>query len=188
MGSALGGLIFLIFALITLVNLGRLVYRLVKRKPALRLVTFLAGMWALYAVAIIISGVFSSERLIPLGSIQCFDDWCASVVKATSEGATIVLEVRVINKARRVTQTPDHPKLTIIDTAGSEYMPTEISPRPLDSKLEVGETFITNARFKIKDGQKASKALLVEGTGPPSIGDQNSFLHKKTYFDLKPGI
>lgn len=187
MGDSLGGLAFLLLVALTLILCGALVYRAGKHRPLWRIGAVLSGAWVLYAAIIAATGLSSAERLISLGSIECFDDWCASVTRATTVGTIVTLDVRIMNEAKRAAQTPDHPKLVLIESTGAAHLPVAETPPALDSRVKAGETFATQLRFKIGRGAVATRALLTEGSGPPLIGDQNAFLHKKTYFELISG-
>jgi hypothetical protein len=182
MDDSLGGLVFLLLVVLTLTLCGVLVYRAVRHRWLWQAGASLIGIWVLYAVAIVVTGTLSTDHLISLGSVECFDDWCASVVSATTSGTIVTLTVRVMNEAKRAAQSPDHPKLVLVDSSGADYLPTAETPRSLDSRVEAGESFTTELRFEIRRGAVATKALLTEGSGPPLIGDQNAFFHKKTYF------
>ena len=184
MGDGIGGLVFLLLVALTLTLCGVLAHRALKHRSLWQVGASLIGAWVFYAAVIAVTGILSADHLISLGSIECFDDWCAGVTNATTSGTVVTLDVLVINEARRTAQTPDHPKLVLIDSTGAEHLPTEEIPRPLDSRVEAGEIFTTQLRFEIGSGVVAPRALLTEGSGPPLIGDQNAFLHKKTYFRL----
>lgn len=188
MGDGAGGLAFLLLAFVSLVLFGILIFRAFGRTSVRWAAVSLICIWGLYASAIAVTGVASVERQTPLGSVECFDDWCASVTKTTALGNVVTLDVQVMNEAQRAAQTPDHPRLVLIDSTALSHPPTGQTPRPLTSRLEPGETFSTQLRFDISPGSLATKALLTEGSGPPLIGDQNTILHKKTFVNLQaPG-
>lgn len=185
MSNSLGSLFLLLLIFATLCFLVILVYRIIYRKKFARIPLGLVGIWILYAILLLTVSVFSKEHLIPLGSTQCFDDWCASVLDVSVEATSTTFKVHVASEARRVAQTPDHPVLQLIDSAGNIYAPSTTSPRVLNSSLNAGESFDTNITFTLPIGAIPEKVLLTEGSGPPLIGDQNSYLHKKMYFYLK---
>ncbi len=118
-------LLFLLTVLTLLVLLIRMLIKLTRRK-------IIKG--ALIAMGLIIVGygltwtVFKlSQKLlpIPLGTQVCFDDWCATVVKAERQTAgdstVIVLHIEMFNNARGISQKPSEPRIHILDTTGKAW-------------------------------------------------------------------
>ena len=200
MANPLGELAFLLWLLtvlgLMLVTLARLMTRRAVRSS---MAGVLAAVLA-YPLGLLISGLTSTERDLPMGSTQCFDDWCASVagvqVLQGADTRHVVLQLRVSNEAARAEFAPDHPRLLLITSTNSEYAPVRAegpalslglgSYPPLDQRLAAGESFETRLLFEIPADERPLKALVTEGTGPPIIGSGNSPWHARTYI-LLPG-
>src|SRR5579884_2084564 len=103
-------------AIITVVNLARGAAFL----PALRP---LALMLLFYVSLMVIGSATSRERRVPLGTILCFGDWCATVDNIKNAAAVpsqrsrvVTAGVRVTSIAKRVTQHGSGPTVYLIDT------------------------------------------------------------------------
>ncbi len=147
--SFLGGLVFLLLVALTLMLSGVLAYRALRHRSLWRVGASLIGMWVFYAAAIAVAGTLSTDRVISLGSIECFDDWCASVTSVTTSGTVVTLDVRVVNEAKRAAQAPDHPQLVLIDSTGSEYRPAVETPRSPDQSGG-GRSLMANAPDRLE--------------------------------------
>jgi len=203
MGDSLGGLLFILFILVFAILCLRFVYLAIKRRQIKMTLVTLVGVVTLYVVAILAVSLLSKDRFIQLGSQECFDDWCAIVTSSTqtaaigdvtAQGKFVIVSVKVINEARGTAQAPDHPQIVLVDSTHTTYFPSSsgqaalasaegVQP-PLGQRLQSGESFATNTVFDVPTDAQQMKALVTEGSGPPMIGDQNSWLHKKTYFQL----
>jgi hypothetical protein len=83
--------------------------------------------------------------------------------------------------------TPSPREVRVIDSNGREYVPASTEGTPLMTPLKPGDSYTTELEFNVP--KDASGLRLLINTRPQwpdhlVIGDENSWLHKKTYFAL----
>lgn len=95
------------------------------------------------------------------------------------------------NRPKDAPLTPSPREVRLIDSAGREYLPLATQGTPLLTPLKPADSYTTQLEFQLpKDAPKDATGLrLLLNTTPgwPDhvvIGDENSWLHKKTYFAL----
>lgn len=82
---------------------------------------------------------------------------------------------------------PSPREVRLIDSAGQEYAPISSSGTPLMTSLRPGESYTTQLEFRIPKDASGLRLLLNTAPAWPDhlvIGDENSWMHKKTYFAL----
>lgn len=83
--------------------------------------------------------------------------------------------------------TPSPREIRLIDTAGHQYAPARIAGTPLLTPLTPADSYSTELEFDLPPGAMPARLLLQTTPQWPDhlvIGDENSFLHAKTYFAL----
>jgi len=83
--------------------------------------------------------------------------------------------------------TPSPREVRVIDSAGREYTPISSTGTSLMTPLKPADSYTTELEFRIPKDAGGLRLLLNTIPGWPDhlvIGDENSFLHKKTYFAL----
>lgn len=90
-------------------------------------------------------------------------------------------------RPRDVPLTPSPREVRVIDSLGHAYEPVSTKGASLMTPLRPGESYTTELNFRLPKG--ASELRLLINTVPAwpdrlVIGDENSWLHKKTYFAL----
>jgi hypothetical protein len=83
--------------------------------------------------------------------------------------------------------TPSPREVHLIDSAGREYAPISTQGTPLLTPLKPADSYTTQLEFQIPKDATGSRLLLSTAPAWPDhlvIGDENSWLHKKTYFAL----
>jgi len=83
--------------------------------------------------------------------------------------------------------TPSPREVRLVDAAGHEHAPVAIEGTPLLTPLKPGDSYTTGLAFDVGKGATGLRLLLNTTPGWPDhivIGDENSWLHKKTYFGL----
>jgi hypothetical protein len=83
--------------------------------------------------------------------------------------------------------TPSPREVRLIDSRGQEYAPVSSSGTSLMTPLRPAESYTTRLEFRVP--KDASELRLLLNTAPAwpdhlVIGDENSWMHKKTYFAL----
>jgi hypothetical protein len=83
--------------------------------------------------------------------------------------------------------TPSPRTVQLIDNDGGRIAPESASGADLMTPLIPGESYETQFRFRVPDNARGLKLLVNTTPQWPDhivIGDENSWLHKKTYFRL----
>ncbi|MGA3172697.1 MAG: hypothetical protein ABSE62_16975 [Chthoniobacteraceae bacterium] len=83
--------------------------------------------------------------------------------------------------------TPSPREVRLIDAAGHEYAPISIAGAPLSTPLKPADSYSTQLEFNIPPGATSLKLLINTVPAWPDrlvIGDENSWLHRKTYLAL----
>jgi hypothetical protein len=83
--------------------------------------------------------------------------------------------------------TPSPRQLQLVDAAGHHYNPVEVSGTSLLTPLIPGQSYTTDLVFHAPKDARDLRLLLNTTPAWPDhlvIGDENSWLHKKTYFAL----
>jgi len=81
---------------------------------------------------------------------------------------------------------PDQRDVRMVDVHGRQYDLRSSSGTPLTTPIKPGDSYTTTLQFDIPPSASGLR-LLITSPGSPSqllIGDENSWLHKKTYFAL----
>jgi hypothetical protein len=160
-----------------------------------RLASIAIALIAAYAVALLAVSFSSREHLVDTTYAKKFCaadcDLSLSVAKAEHRGDTWTLGVKVQSSAARVTMTPSSPQAILIDEYGREYAGSdELDKAPFARPVGPGESYIKTLVFHVPDPVKSPRLLLREGGWPERfvIGDENSFLHKKTLILLRDRV
>jgi len=91
------------------------------------------------------------------------------------------------NRPKEAPLTPSPREIRLVDSTGHEYAPVATTGTPLLTPLKPADSYTTQLEFNIP--QESSRLRLLINTAPQwpdklVIGDENSWLHKKTYFAL----
>ncbi len=115
-----------------------------------------------------------------------------------SAGATHYL-VTIRTRFDETTTSPSRPKdalltpsprtVFLVDANGHQYQPTASEGTPLQTPLKPSDSYTTQLAFEVPPDAniKDLRLLIITTPGWPDrvvIGDENSFLHHKTYFAL----
>jgi hypothetical protein len=91
------------------------------------------------------------------------------------------------SRPKDATLTPSPRDVRLLDDAGREYAPVAIEGTPLLTPLRPADSYTTQLEFDVPKEATVLRLLLNTTPGWPDhvvIGDENSWLHKKTYFAL----
>jgi hypothetical protein len=83
--------------------------------------------------------------------------------------------------------TPSPREVRLIDAAGRQYSPISTEGTPLSMSLKPAESYTTKLEFTLPPNATGLRLLINTIPQWPDkfvIGDENSWLHKKTYFTL----
>lgn len=124
-----------------------------------------------------------------------------SVANATTKTTTDATEYYVALRTRfdETTTSADRPKdalllpsprqVHLIDASGHEFAPASTDGTSLMTPLKPGDSYKTELEFRVPKDTHGLRLLLNTIPGWPDrlvIGDENSWLHGKTYFALEP--
>ncbi|HKP30332.1 MAG TPA: hypothetical protein VJU15_13050 [Gemmatimonadales bacterium] len=165
-----------------------------------RWVAVLAGLGALYFVALLAVSLSSRTKLLPPGEPLEFcgaylDCHLSAAVSGTEllpgPGGGLVYRVKVkfVNSARRATLSVQQPSVVLIADGAVRIDPLATPPLlelPPGSSLEVDFVFPTlkplvHPRLHVSEGNKIARF-----TEKLLIGDTDSFLHKPVLLAVKP--
>jgi hypothetical protein len=91
------------------------------------------------------------------------------------------------NRPKDAPLTPSAREARLIDSAGREYAPISTAGTPLLTPLKPADAYTTQLEFNIPKDVTGLRLLINTIPQWPDkivIGDENSWLHKKTYFAL----
>lgn len=175
-------LYFLASILTILVLGGRIVIKLIRKRPISKtikiLLTVVLTYILIWAIFYFKSGLSSNN----FGQDVCFDDWCATVlsydktdriVDQNPAGQFIVLTIKMTNMAKGIAQKPSEPRVHIIDDKGHSWGTSSVGQDAfeklqghqisLDQRLELNQSLETKLVFDIPKTATNLKAIIEEG-------------------------
>jgi hypothetical protein len=160
-------LLFLLVVIAVLVLLLRMLLRVLGRKPIVPSLKLLFIILSSYGFLWILAFAAQKDTIVPNATDVCFDDWCATVLKAEraaklgplmASGNFYILHVRMSNHARGIAQQPSEPRIHILDKQGHIWSFSPEGQKALEKE--------TQLVFDIPAGTQGLVALIEEG---PSI-------------------
>lgn len=169
----------------------------------------LAVWFALYAVLLFSTSLSSEEKTLGLNEpkefcgfyLDCHMRTAVTAVRKTktigdktAKGEFYMVKVKVFSDAKRVDLGLLAPKLYVIDGDGKAYPRVEDAENPgppFDQKIPAGGSFEKEVVFDLPADVKNPRLDVAEGIGIDKvveavlIGDEDSILHKRTYFTLE---
>jgi hypothetical protein len=91
------------------------------------------------------------------------------------------------NRPKDAPLTPSPREVSLVDNAGHQYTPVATQGTPLLTPLKPADSYTTQLEFTVPQNAAGLRLLLNTKPAWPDklvIGDENSLLHKKTYFAL----
>jgi hypothetical protein len=91
------------------------------------------------------------------------------------------------SRPKDATLTPSPREVRLLDGAGHEYAPVTSAGTPLLTALKPADSYTTQLEFNLPQDATGLRLLIKTAPQWPNhvvIGDENSWLHKKTYFAL----
>lgn len=145
-----------------------------------------------YLVLLLVVSFLSRERVISLHSGKKFCgadcDLSLAVDSAERVGDRYLLRVKVQSSAARVTMTPSAPTALLVDEQGRVYTGSdELDPQAFARPVGPGESYIKTLVYRVPAEVRSPRVWLQEGGWITRIviGDEGSFLHKKTLIALR---
>lgn len=129
--------------------------------------------------------------------IDCHLAYSIADVKAQREGMAIHYMVTLRTRFDETTTSPDRPKdapltpsardVQLVDSMGRDYVPITTAGTPLMTPLKPADSYTTEFEFRVPKDVSGLRLLVRTIPAWPDglvIGDENSWMHKKTYFAL----
>jgi hypothetical protein len=175
------------------------------RKPRLaRAAVMVIGAGGLIYLALLLGfSAASHERVMRRGEekyfceIDCHLAYSIVDVKTQTDAMSSHSVIAVRTRFDETTTSPSRPKdapltpspreVRLIDGAGREYVPVSTAGPSLMTPLKPAETYTTQVEFQLPKNATGLRLLINTVPGWPDrvvIGDENSWLHKKTYLAL----
>lgn len=177
------------------------------RKPKfMRIAAITIGVLAISYFALLL-GFSAGSRDIALArgqekyfcEIDCHLAYSIVDVKVKPEADTDDYLITLRTRFDETTTSPNRPKdapllpsprqVELLDLGGHGYAPASTAGTPLMTPLTPGDSYLTQLEFRLPRHTPGARLLLSTTPGWPDhlvIGDENSWLHKKTYFALDP--
>jgi hypothetical protein len=131
--------------------------------------------------------------------IDCHLAYSLLDVKTEPSAASTRYQVTIRTRFDETTTSPSRPKdatltpsprtILLLDSAGHQYAPVSTEGTPLLTPLKPSDSYTTQLTFELPPATDPKSLRLLITTTPAwpdhvVIGDENSFLHHKTYFAL----
>jgi hypothetical protein len=163
-----------------------------RRDLARRLLLRLGVMAGAYFGILILVSLVSPRRVLKVGEMQCWDDWCITVTDvqrtSTRSGVRFEVELRLSSRARRRPQRERGVSVYLWDSQGRRYeAASDRTAVPFDILLEPGGAVSTLRVFDVPLGTHDPVLIVSHGGGFPGcfiIGDSESLLHEPTVVRL----
>jgi hypothetical protein len=189
---------------LTLVILGIVIAYFVRKPKFALLLMKLAGAGALIYVMLLLGFALASHETTLLRGqekyfceIDCHLAYTVLDTKRISETSAVHYVVTLRTRFDETTISSQRPKnypllpsprtVLLTDDRGSRYATESTSGTPLTARLIPGEYYTTVLQFTLPSSAKGLRLLISTTPGWPDhllIGDENSWLHQKTYFQL----
>ena len=198
-------LIFFVFFLTILVCAIVLVYRKVRGRSVKTLMIAMLSYSAAYIAVLAGVSLASQTQSLALGTDECFDDWCATVIGAQTVAAhgttpgkkSVGVTLGISNRARQVAFRPSQPRVALMLESGEFIAPSAAAQRDFEKnagsqeslakRIVAGERFQTVVMFDVPVSMRRATVVVLEGPAIVTrflVGDENSFLHKKLVFPI----
>jgi hypothetical protein len=134
-----------------------------------------------YMIVVLVVAVAIPRKVYGMGELQCFDDWCITVVSASRNSDSVVVALRLSSRAKRVPQGEKGTVGYVVDQEGHRYdsVPQE-KEIAFDTKLQPGESLITPRHFIVSQSVGALDLVYAHEDGFP-IGSliigENEWFH-----------
>jgi len=163
-----------------------------RRARAVALLRNLGIFVAVYFSIVILVSLLSPRRVLHVGDVQCWDDWCIAVADAqrqpTDAGVAYGVTFLVSSRARGRPQRERGVQVYLMDDRGRRYDPLpDQADQPFDVLLQPSETMQITRTFALPAEVHAPVLVVSHGGHFPAcciIGDSESLFHKPTVVQL----
>jgi len=201
-------LLFLALMAVVAVTAGRVLYLLIRRrfrpagKASIRLLLFVA----VYMFVLLGFSIAEPQKEVPIGTPQCFDDWCIAVQQVTRQdaigasranGTFWIATVSVSSRAKGRPQRETDVRVYLTDDGGRQFDVSPAGQRALEQQglagmpptsfVPAGGSIESRLAFDVpRDVRHLSLVKASWGWFPFRliIGDPQSWLHRPTVVPL----
>ena len=132
--------------------------------------------WVAYLAFGLLLSALQPQRLVPVGTPWCFDDWCLTLDDITArhsvDGVEYTAVLTLSSQARGIRQRANGAWIYLVDEAHQRYAPEpDPTTTPLDVELGPQEARSTSRRFVLPTGRQP--IALITGHGGPYCSAMN---------------
>jgi hypothetical protein len=146
---------------------------------------------AIYFLVIVAVSLVTPRRVVPMGTAQCFDDWCIAVMTATHHRAgaddSLAVTMELSSRARGISQGERDVRVYLLDGEGREYQPVpDPAAVPLSTRMPpLGRVTVTRA-FRLPVAASRPALVVAHGAFPGCciIAGGESVFHRRTVVPL----
>jgi hypothetical protein len=155
-----------------------------------------ATAWTVgYALLLVVSALLSHEEVLRPGDTKYFcgfflDCHIGVAVAGTRETGHFMVTLRFSSSARRATLSPYEVQVEVVGADGRRYAARPDGGSELERAIGPEGSYTVDVTFDLPPGVRADRLLVSQGVGIDRIldglviGNENSFLHKRTYLAI----
>lgn len=177
-----------------------------RRRTATRLAVRWSVILVAYLALLVVISRTQAQRIVAMGSEQCFDDWCItvdSVARADAiraeraTGTWLLVTVRVSSHMRGRRQSEPDAYGYLLDASGTRIEQSErgqaaltlagLAGSPIGAFVEPNSSFVSRIAFDVPRGARGLgfvKERRARFPGIVIIGDPTSLFHRRTVVPL----
>ena len=156
---------------------------------------WLAGVWAVYLVVVVVVSLTQKQRVVPMGQDQCFDEMCFAVTGVDEVPGYLVhdgrrllrVSVHMKNKGHK-TESEALIRAYLVDAQGRRWGESPgLSGVRLTTKVGAGQTVVSQPVFDVGGNASGLGLVFTHGQRQPGVlvvGDSDSLLHRRTVVPL----
>jgi hypothetical protein len=156
---------------------------------------WLAGVWVVYLVVVVVVSLAQKQRVVAMGQDQCFDEMCFAVARVDEVPGFLVhdgqrllrVSVRVTNKGHK-TESEALMRAYLVDAQGRRWGESPgLSGVRLTTKVGAGKSVVSQPVFDVSADASGLGLVFTHGQRQPGllvIGDSDSMLHRRTVVPL----
>jgi hypothetical protein len=165
------------------------------RQKAVRHLGWLIAVWVIYLTVVITVSVTQRQRFVAVGTPQCFDEMCFTVVGFDEPKGYLLQDNRLVRVRVTITNRGHKPESEsllhayLVDQQGQRWDEVPgLSGVRLTARVAAGETVTSEPVYKVGRDTAPEGLILTHGQRQPGvlvIGDSDSLLHRPTVARLK---
>src|SRR5487761_1994979 len=177
-------LLFIVLFLASVATLLTAAVQSIRGKGGLRILRRWAICFAIYMAAVCAVAVAKPQKVLAIGDVRCFDDWCIAVAGAQHDSGLYRVTLQISSQAKRVTQRENGVHVYLTDAAGRRFDPLPgAAETPLGVVLSPGQMVEARRSFQLpNDARDVGLVVVHEGSycfpGCFIIGDEGNPLGK----------